>query len=124
MLWAIRSSSPARTYGGETADALPAGNTLAAGRFWDASTARNEFSVEAKFAEDLTPIDPESPIAPWSRAYLHHLVKSGEMLGAMLMTEHNLSFYQQLMAKLRAAIGAGELAAFASRFRDRYARAK
>ncbi len=76
----------------------------------------------AKFAEDLSPLDPESPIAPWSKAYLHHLVKSGEMLGAMLMTEHNLWFYQQLMAALRAAIAGGELATFASSFRARYCR--
>lgn len=76
----------------------------------------------AKFAEDLSPLDPESPTARWSKAYLHHLVKSGEMLGAMLMTEHNLWFYQQLMARLRAAIATGELATFASSFRARYCR--
>ena len=76
----------------------------------------------AKFAEDMMPLDPESPTALWSKAYLHHLVKSGEMLGAMLMTEHNLWFYQQLMTSLRAAISAGEFAAFASTFRARYGR--
>ncbi len=74
----------------------------------------------AKFAEDLTPLDPESPVAGWSKAYLHHLVKSGEMLGAMLMTEHNLWFYQQLMAGLREAIATGTLGAFAAGFRARY----
>jgi queuine tRNA-ribosyltransferase len=74
----------------------------------------------AKFAEDTTPVDPESPIAGWSKAYLHHLVKSGEMLGAMLMTEHNLWFYQQVMAGLRAAIADGRLTAFANDFRTRY----
>jgi queuine tRNA-ribosyltransferase len=74
----------------------------------------------ARFAEDLTPLDPESPTAAWSKAYLHHLIKSGEMLGAMLMTEHNLWFYQQLMAKLRAAIAAGTLSDFANAFRARY----
>jgi len=74
----------------------------------------------AKHAEDLSPIDPESPIAAWSKAYLHHLVKSGEMLGAMLMTEHNLWFYQQLMAALRAAIADGRLRAWADDFRMRY----
>jgi queuine tRNA-ribosyltransferase len=74
----------------------------------------------AKFAEDLTPLDPASPTAQWSKAYLHHLVKSGEMLGAMLMTEHNLWFYQQVMAGLRSAIGAGELNAWAAAFRTRY----
>jgi queuine tRNA-ribosyltransferase len=75
----------------------------------------------AKFAEDLSPLDPESPTAPWSKAYLHHLVRSGEMLGAMLMTEHNLWFYQRLMQELRAAIGEGRLTAFAEEFRRRYA---
>jgi queuine tRNA-ribosyltransferase len=74
----------------------------------------------AKHAEDLSPIDPESPIADWSRAYLHHLVKSGEMLGAILMTEHNLWFYQQIMAGLRGAIAAGTLADWTDAFRARY----
>lgn len=76
----------------------------------------------AKFAEDMAPLDPGSPTACWSKAYLHHLVRSGEILGAMLMTEHNLWFYQQLMAALREAIAAGELSAFASSFRARYCR--
>jgi queuine tRNA-ribosyltransferase len=76
----------------------------------------------ARFAEDQTPLDPESPTAPWSKAYLHHLVKSGELLGAMLMTEHNLWFYQQLMAGLREAIAKRGLTTFANRFRSRYLR--
>jgi queuine tRNA-ribosyltransferase len=77
----------------------------------------------ARFAEDQAPIDSDCdcPVcATWSRAYLHHLVRAGEILGAMLMTEHNLSFYQQLMAKLRAAIQAGQLTSFATAFRARY----
>ncbi|MCJ8157212.1 tRNA guanosine(34) transglycosylase Tgt [Sphingomonas sp. LaA6.9] len=74
----------------------------------------------AKHAEDLSPLDPESPTAQWSRAYLHHLVKSGEILGAMLMTEHNLWFYQRLMQELRAAIAEGRLKAWADGFRARY----
>ncbi|MGZ8282137.1 MAG: tRNA guanosine(34) transglycosylase Tgt [Allosphingosinicella sp.] len=80
----------------------------------------------ARFAEDPTPLDPDCacPVcATWSRAYVHHLVRSGEILGAMLMTEHNLSFYQQLMAGLRAAIGEGRLTVFADGFRARYLRA-
>ena len=75
----------------------------------------------ARFAEDLTPLDPASPTAQWSKAYLHHLVKSGEMLGAMLMTEHNLWFYQQVMAGLRDAIATGALKSWADAFRERYA---
>jgi queuine tRNA-ribosyltransferase len=77
----------------------------------------------ARFAEDQEPLDPDCgcPVcAGWSRAYLHHLVRSGEILGAMLMTEHNLFFYQALMADLRAAIAESRLAAFAVAFRTRY----
>jgi queuine tRNA-ribosyltransferase len=77
----------------------------------------------ARFAEDESPVDGAcacAVCATWSRAYLHHLVRSGEILGAMLMTEHNLAFYQALMAALRAAIGAGTLTAFAADFRARY----
>jgi queuine tRNA-ribosyltransferase len=78
----------------------------------------------AKFAEDLSPLDPASPTANWSKAYIHHLIKSGEILGAMLMTEHNLWFYQQLMTGLRAAIAESRLAGFASDFRARYLKDK
>ena len=77
----------------------------------------------ARFAEDESALDPDCvcPVcAGWSRAYLHHLVRSGEMLGAMLMTEHNLFFYQQLMAALRDAIAEVRLDAFAEDFRARY----
>ncbi len=74
----------------------------------------------AKFAEDPAPLDPESPVARWSKAYLHHLVRSGEILGAMLMTEHNLWFYQRLMQELRDAIGERRLKPYAADFRARY----
>ena len=59
-----------------------------------------------------------------SRAYVHHLVRSGEILGAMLMTEHNLSFYQRLMQGLRDAIRERRLAAHVNAFRDRYTQGK
>jgi queuine tRNA-ribosyltransferase len=74
----------------------------------------------AKFAEDEAPIDPDSPVAGWSKAYIHHLVRSGEILGAMLMTEHNLWFYQRLMQRLRDAIAEQRLDAFARAFLTRY----
>ena len=74
----------------------------------------------ARWAEDMAPLDPASPTAGWSRAYLHHLTRAGEMLGAMLLTEHNLWFYQGLMAALREAIAAGRLADWAAAFRARY----
>ena len=52
----------------------------------------------------------------YSRAYLHHVVRSDEIIASMLMTWHNLRYYQDLMAGLRAAIAAGALAAFVARF--------
>jgi len=77
----------------------------------------------ARYAEDTGPLDPRCACptcANYSRAYLHHLQKAGEILGAMLVTEHNLSFYQQLMQAMRVAIGEGQLAAFAADFRRDY----
>jgi queuine tRNA-ribosyltransferase len=94
------------------------------GRTGQAFTRDGPINIRnAKFAEDPEPIDPESPMAGWSKAYLHHLVRSNEILGAMLMTEHNLWFYQRLMAELRTAIEQGNLAAYAAAFRARYRRA-
>ncbi|MGL5838627.1 MAG: tRNA guanosine(34) transglycosylase Tgt [Sphingorhabdus sp.] len=77
----------------------------------------------AKHAEDQGPLDPrcDCPVCTtWSRAYLHHLVRSGEILGAMLMTQHNLHFYQSLMAGMRDAIAKKRFAAFAADFRGDY----
>ena len=70
----------------------------------------------AKHADDPRPIDETSscPAArDYSRAYLHHLVKSGEILGMMLLTWVNLAYYQDLMAGIRGAIGEGRFADFA-----------
>ena len=94
------------------------------GRTGQAFTRSGPINIRnAKFAEDLGPVDPDCacPVcAGHSRAYLHHLVRAGEILGAMLMTEHNLYFYQALMADLRAAIANDTLAVFADDFRARY----
>ena len=78
----------------------------------------------ARYAEDPTPLDPESacPAAQYERAYLHHLVKSGETLGAMLLSYANVQFYQELMARARAAIAEGRLARFIEELRLRYAK--
>ncbi|MDQ2762823.1 MAG: tRNA guanosine(34) transglycosylase Tgt [Pseudomonadota bacterium] len=94
------------------------------GRTGQAFTRAGPINIRnAKFAEDQGPLDPTCacPVCGgWTRAYLHHLVKSGEMLGAMLMTEHNLYFYQALMADLRSAIAGGTLTMFANDFRAEY----
>ena len=94
------------------------------GRTGQAFTSAGPINLKnARFNEDQGPLDPgcTCPVcATWSRAYLHHLIRSGEILGAMLMTEHNIHFYQQLMQGLRTAIEESRLATFASEFRGRY----
>ena len=67
--------------------------------------------------------ETESPAArDHSRAYLHHLVRSGEILGATLLTWNNLWYYQDLMRSLRAAVEQGRLAEFAASFHEEQAR--
>ena len=87
-----------------------------AGRHGLAYTRRGKINLRnARHADDPRPLDEESdcPAArDYSRAYLHHLVKSGESLGAMLLTWNNLSYYQRLMRDIRGAI---EAQAFADR---------
>jgi queuine tRNA-ribosyltransferase len=79
----------------------------------------------ARHADDSRPLDQESA---WpstrgtSRAYLHHLVKSGETLGAMLLSEINIAYYQQLMGDIRDAISAGTFESFRERTRADWAR--
>jgi queuine tRNA-ribosyltransferase len=69
----------------------------------------------ARHADDTAPLDPlcRCPACTgFSRAYLHHLTKAREILASMLLTTHNLTYYADLMADLRAAIGRGDLAEF------------
>ena len=85
------------------------------GRNGQAFTHHGPINIRnAKFAEDQGPIDDRCtcPVcATWTRAYVHHLIRSGEILGAMLMTQHNLHYYQMLMADMRAAIAQKRFAA-------------
>jgi queuine tRNA-ribosyltransferase len=87
-----------------------------AGRHGVAYTRTGRINLKnARHADDPRPLDAtsECPAArDYSRAYLHHLVRSGEMLGAMLLTWNNLATYQRLMADIRAAIAAGRTADF------------
>ena len=79
----------------------------------------------ARHADDPRPLDEESPwpsTRTCARAYLHHLVKSGEALGAMLLSEINVAYYQQLMADIRQAIAAGSFESFRARTREGWAR--
>ncbi|MGH6804714.1 MAG: tRNA guanosine(34) transglycosylase Tgt [Methyloceanibacter sp.] len=79
----------------------------------------------ARYADDPTPLDPESacPAAHYERAYLHHLVRSGETLGAMLLSYANVQFYQELMARAREAIEEARFTSFTEEMRQRYAKA-
>jgi queuine tRNA-ribosyltransferase len=94
------------------------------GRTGQAFTADGPLNMRnARFAEDKDPIEPDCPCpacTTFERAYVHHLVKSGEILGAMLMTQHNLWFYQRVMQALRDAIAERRLQAFAREFLQRY----
>jgi queuine tRNA-ribosyltransferase len=77
----------------------------------------------ARHAEDAAPLDPACrcpACRQFSRAYLHHTVKSGEIIAAMLLTWHNLVFYQDLMRRLRQAVMAGTMASYAAAFLDVY----
>jgi queuine tRNA-ribosyltransferase len=77
----------------------------------------------ARFAEDAAPLDLDSDCPAsrdYSRAYLHHLVKADEILGQVLLSWHNLAFFQALMSGLRAAIAEGRLDAFRRDFAARH----
>ena len=79
----------------------------------------------ARHADDPRPIDEASACAAardYSRAYLHHLVKANEMLGANLLTTINHAYYQELMANMRTAIAAGTFADFRAAARESWAR--
>ncbi|MBS0333354.1 MAG: tRNA guanosine(34) transglycosylase Tgt [Proteobacteria bacterium] len=79
----------------------------------------------ARFAEDDEPLDAalDCPASrDYSKAYLHHLVKAEEILGQVLLSWHNLAFFERLMAELRAAIAGGRLTAFRQDFHARQAR--
>jgi queuine tRNA-ribosyltransferase len=88
------------------------------GRTGQAWTRRGQVNLRnARHADDPRPLDADCTCPAcrgFSRAYLHHVVKAGEMIAGMLLTWHNLHYYQELMAGLREAIAAGRLAAFAA----------
>jgi queuine tRNA-ribosyltransferase len=90
------------------------------GRTGQAFTRRGTVNMRnARHQEDTRPIDPDcacTTCAAHSRAYVHHLFRAEEMLGPILLTAHNLYYYQELIAGLRVAIAAGSLADFAATF--------
>ena len=96
-----------------------------AGRTARAFTSRGVLNMKnARHAADAGPVDPDcacTACTRHSRAYLHHLFRANEMLGPMLLTQHNLTYYQSLMRGMRAAIEEGRLAAHAAKVRAGWA---
>ncbi len=90
------------------------------GRTGQAWTRRGQVNLRnARHADDPRPLDEDCTCPAcrsYSRAYLHHVVRAGEMIAGMLLTWHNLHYYQQLMQGLRDAIAAGTLGRFAEEF--------
>jgi queuine tRNA-ribosyltransferase len=90
------------------------------GRTAQAFTRRGTLNLRnARHQDDASPLDPECgcpACLSYSRAYIHHLTRCGEILGAMLLTWHNLTYYQDLMRGLRQAIERGALSDFAAEF--------
>ncbi|MBO0902376.1 tRNA guanosine(34) transglycosylase Tgt [Jiella sonneratiae] len=97
-----------------------------AGRHGLAYSRRGKINLKnARHAEDPRPLDETSdcPAArDYSRAYLHHLVRSDESLGGMLLTWNNLAYYQSLMAGIRAAIEAGRYGDFCAEVSEGWAK--
>ena len=93
------------------------------GRTGQAFTRRGTLNLRnARHAEDPRPLDEACACAAcrdFSRAYVHHLIKADEILGAMLLTRHNLTYYQDLMADMRTAIEGGTFETFRADFTAR-----
>ncbi len=92
-----------------------------AGRHGQAWTDAGPLNItNARFAEDTAPLDEtiDCPASrDYSKAYLHHLFKAGELLGQTLLSWHNIAYYQSLMARMRAAIAAQRFAVFRETFK-------
>ncbi|WP_420325504.1 tRNA guanosine(34) transglycosylase Tgt [Mameliella sp.] len=90
------------------------------GRTGQAWTRRGQVNIKnARHADDPRPLDEHCTCPAcrgYSRAYLHHVFRSGEMISGMLLTWHNLHYYQELMQGMRSAIEAGDFAAFEADF--------
>ncbi len=98
-----------------------------AGRTAQAFTRHGTLNMKnARFRDDDAPIDDKCacPACKLSRAYIHHLIKCNEILGATLLTQHNLWFYQDLMRDIRTSIEQGTFSQFKSDFIEKYTSGK
>jgi queuine tRNA-ribosyltransferase len=96
------------------------------GRHGQAFTRFGKINLRnAKHADDPRPLDPEHPcpaLSQYSRAYLHHLIRSGELLGMMLLSWANIAYYQSLMQDIRQAIAGNRLEEFRALTREQWKR--
>jgi queuine tRNA-ribosyltransferase len=96
------------------------------GRHGQAFTRFGKINLRnAKHAEDPSPLDPESDcpaLSQYSRAYLHHLIRAGELLGMMLLSWANIAYYQSLMQGIRQAIAEGRFADYAAETKEQWKR--
>ncbi|MEL6724680.1 MAG: tRNA guanosine(34) transglycosylase Tgt [Pseudomonadota bacterium] len=99
-----------------------------AGRHGQAWTWEGPINLKnARYAEDLSPLDETVPCEAsqdYSRAYLHHLIRSGEYLGSMVLSWHNIAFFQALMERMRSEIAAGTFATFRAQYSELWAGTK
>jgi queuine tRNA-ribosyltransferase len=90
------------------------------GRTGQAWTRRGQINIKnARHQDDPRPLDDACTCPAcrgYSRAYLHHVFRAGEIISAMLLTWHNLHYFQQIMAEMRAAIMAGQFSAWQQEF--------
>lgn len=92
------------------------------GRHGQVWTDAGPYNIKkAEFAEDHSPLDAriKCPASQdYSKAYVHHLIRSSEMLGQMILSWHNIAYFQDLMARMRQAISDGQLEDFVQKFRE------
>ena len=91
------------------------------GRHGQVWTDEGPYNIKrAEFAEDQTPLNPDIdlPVAQdYAKAYIHHLIRSRELLGSMLLSWYNIAYFQDLMARIRASIAVKEFEGFVTNFR-------
>ena len=92
------------------------------GRHGQVWTDEGPYNIKkAQYSEDDSPLDAsiDCPASQnYSKAYVHHLIRSGELLGAMVLSWHNIAYFQDLMARMRSAIQDGEFDNFLRKFRS------
>ena len=96
------------------------------GRHGQVWTDTGPYNIKrAEFAEDQSPLDPEvsCPASQdYTKAYVHHLIRSNELLGAMVLSWHNIAYFEDLMSRIRASIAAGTFDSFVTQFRANWSR--